>query len=132
MLVASIIIITLALVFYSVGIWAERIQRTLKPWHAVLFGLGLACDATGTLLMNRIATERRAEGTPAGALDVVMAVSGTLAIVLMAVHLIWAIVVLVRNRESEKAVFHRFSLIVWSIWLIPYIVGAIVAMSTGG
>ncbi len=46
----------------------------------------------------------------------------------MAIHLIWAIIVLVRNREREKVTFHRFSLIVWAIWLIPYIVGAVIAM----
>ncbi len=27
----------------------------------------------------------------------------------MAVHLVWAIVVLLRNRDHEKLVFHRFS-----------------------
>ena len=43
----------------------------------------------------------------------------------MAVHLAWAIVVLVRNRETEKNNFHRFSVIVWVIWLVPYIVGAL-------
>lgn len=132
MLAAAIVIITFALIFYSVGIWGERIQRTLKPWHAVMFGLGLACDTTGTLLMNQIANARRAAGEPAAVGDVVMAVSGTIAILLMAVHLVWAIVVLARGRESEKAVFHRFSLAVWVIWLVPYIAGAVVAMTSAG
>lgn len=27
------IIITAALVFYSIGVWSERIQGRLKPWH---------------------------------------------------------------------------------------------------
>lgn len=34
MLVLSIVIITFALIFYSVGIWGERIQRTLN--HGLL------------------------------------------------------------------------------------------------
>jgi uncharacterized repeat protein (TIGR03987 family) len=58
-----------------------------------------------------------------------MAVTGTLAILLMAVHLAWAVVVLVRNRPQEKAVFHRFSIVVWAIWLLPYIAGAVGAMA---
>jgi hypothetical protein len=29
----SILTITLALVFYSIGIWAERLARYLKKWH---------------------------------------------------------------------------------------------------
>ena len=129
MLVAAIVIITLALVFYSIGIWGERIQGILKPWHAVLFGLGLASDATGTFLMTLIADERRTEDIATSGLSSLMAVSGTIAIVLMAVHLIWAVVVLIRNREREKLTFHRFSLAVWVLWLIPYVVGAAVAMT---
>jgi uncharacterized repeat protein (TIGR03987 family) len=128
MLAPAIVIITLALVFYTIGVWGERIQGILKPWHAVFFGLGLAADATGTILMTQIAAAQQAEGISATGLGSLMAVSGTIAIALMAVHLIWAIVVLVRNREREKLAFHRFSVIVWAIWLIPYIAGAASAM----
>lgn len=128
MLSAAIIIITLALVFYSVGVWGERIQGILKPWHAVAFALGLASDAAGTLLMVKIANAQRAAGTPLGVLSQFMSVTGTLAILLMAVHLVWAIVVLVRNREPEKRTFHRFSIVVWAIWLVPYAAGAASAM----
>ena len=49
----------------------------------------------------------------------------TLALTLMGIHFLWGIVVLWRNRPVEKANFHRFSLVVWSIWLIPYLAGAI-------
>ena len=129
MLAPAIVIITLALVFYSIGIWAERSQGILKPWHAVFFGLGLAADATGTFLMTQIAASRRTEGIQASGLSSVMAVSGTIAIVLMAIHLLWAIVVLIRNREHEKQTFHRFSIAVWVLWLIPYIIGAASAMA---
>ena len=48
MLVPAIVLITLALVFYTIGVWTERAQKLLKPWHAVFFGLGLAADASGT------------------------------------------------------------------------------------
>ncbi len=54
-----------------------------------------------------------------------MAITGTIAILLMAVHLVWAIVVLVRNRPHERQSFHKFSVVVWAIWLIPYLAGAI-------
>lgn len=55
----------------------------------------------------------------------VMQVTGSLALALMAAHLIWGVVVRVRNRPRELATFHRLSLIVWAIWLIPYFTGAI-------
>lgn len=127
MLALAIVIITLALVFYTIGVWAERIEGTLKVWHAFAFALGLACDATGTYLMSRIADD--SDGSASG-LNAVMVWTGGLALVLMAIHLIWAIVVLKRDRENEKASFHRFSIVVWAIWLIPYITGAVGAMSS--
>jgi uncharacterized repeat protein (TIGR03987 family) len=49
-------------------------------------------------------------------------------LVLMAIHAVWAIVVLVRGRESELANFHKLSLWVWLIWLIPYATGMLSAM----
>lgn len=125
MLLPAILLITLALVFYTIGVWSERVQKSLKPWHAVMFGLGLAADTTGTVLMTTIANGNRAAGVEQSILNQVMGVTGVIAIVLMAVHLVWAIVVLVRNREAEKNSFHRFSVIVWAIWLVPYIVGAL-------
>ena len=129
MLPLAIAIITAALVFYSIGVWAERIQRTLRWWHAGMFAIGLACDATGTLLMTQIAADRRAAGVAENAASSLMTWTGTAAIALMAVHLVWAIVVLRRNREDEKRAFHRFSILVWMLWLIPYVAGAVSAMA---
>ena len=40
-LLAAIVIISMALIFYSVGVWSERIQGRLKGWHVTAFGLGL-------------------------------------------------------------------------------------------
>ena len=64
MIILSSILITLALVFYSTGIWAERIAHLLKPWHMLML---------------------------------------------------------------KK--FHKFSIIVWLIWLIPYFGGMFLGMS---
>lgn len=128
MLILSIVTITMALVFYTVGVWGERIQGILKPWHTVFFGLGLACDTAGTWMMTRIAAEQRSAGMTQGPLVQLMGVTGTMAIVLMAVHFAWAIVVLWRNRDAEKRTFHRFSVVVWAIWLVPYFLGAASAM----
>ncbi|MEV8268015.1 HsmA family protein [Microbacterium sp. NPDC076911] len=128
MLPAAIVTITLALVFYTIGVWAERIQKVLKWWHVAFFALGLAADTTGTLMMSSIANERRAAGVEASALDTVMAWSGLIAIALMAFHLVWAVIVLLRGRDKEIHTFHRFSVVVWVIWLIPYVAGAAGAM----
>ena len=46
-----LIVINLALVFYSIGVWSERLQGRLKAWHTVFFWFGLVCDTWGTGLM---------------------------------------------------------------------------------
>ena len=105
------IIITLALVFYSIGVWSERIAGRLKLWHLLFFYLGLACDTLGTGMMFRFA---------GGMTFDVHGVTGLLAIILMLLHAVWATIVLVRQDENWIIGFHRFSLIVWVIWLVPF------------
>jgi uncharacterized repeat protein (TIGR03987 family) len=107
----STIIITLALVFYSIGVWSERIQGKLKPWHLVFFVLGLICDTWGTGLMLEMAGGLTAD---------IHGVSGLAAIILMFIHAAWALIVLLRKDEKMINNFHKFSLLVWFIWLIPY------------
>lgn len=105
------IIITLALIFYSIGVWSERISGKLKPWHLIFFGLGLICDTWGTGSMFDFV---------GGMTFDIHGISGLIAIILMLIHAIWAVVVLVRKDEKAIAGFHKFSVAVWIIWLIPY------------
>jgi uncharacterized repeat protein (TIGR03987 family) len=105
------IIITLALVFYSIGVWSERIAGLLKPWHLVFFVLGLICDTWGTGLMLEYA---------GGLTFDIHGVTGVIAIVLMFIHAVWAFIVLLKKDEKMIYNFHKFSVAVWAIWLIPY------------
>lgn len=105
------IIMGSALVFYSVGVWAERISGRLRLWHAILFVLGLACDTWGTGMML---------GMVGGMSLDLHGITGVIAIVLMIVHAAWAVVVLIRKNEEAITTFHRFSIAVWVVWLIPY------------
>ena len=50
--------------------------------------------------------------------------TGILAIALMLIHAIWAAVVLIKKNENMMSKFHKFSIVVWIIWLIPFISGA--------
>ena len=103
--------ITLALVFYSVGVWGERLVGRLKWWHFVFFVLGLICDTVGTGMMFDFA---------GGMTFDVHGISGLIAILLMFVHAGWALVVLLRKDEDALRSFHRFSVFVWAVWLVPY------------
>lgn len=127
-LVFAIITISLALVFYTIGVFGERKSKTLNRKHLIMFWVGLVFDTTGTFTMSRIA----AEGTTtisAGA-QMLHSATGMLAIVLMLLHTVWATWVLYKNEDAKKQAFHKFSITVWCIWLVPYIVGMIVGMSS--
>ncbi len=120
MLIYAITFITLALVFYTIGVWSEKLQGTLKPWHLGLFLLGLICDTTGTLLMESIASSSTVVASGFN----LHGITGVIAIVLMLIHAIWAAVVLAKKDANMIAKFHKFSIIVWLIWLVPFISGA--------
>ena len=107
----AVIIINLALIFYSIGVWSERLQGRLKVWHTIFFWLGLVCDTWGTGMMFEFV---------GGMAYDVHGISGLLAIILMFVHAIWATVVLVKKDEKMIVNFHKFSVFVWLLWLIPY------------
>lgn len=113
------ILITLALICYSVGVWSERIAKRLKSWHLIFFWSGVVIDSWATALM----------ASNAGGLVLNLhGLSGALALMLMVVHAIWATGVLARNNKSAIANFHRFSVGVWAVWLIPYVSGLTMAM----
>jgi uncharacterized repeat protein (TIGR03987 family) len=107
----AVIIINLALLFYSIGVWSERFQGRLKVWHIAFFWVGLVCDTLGTGMMFDYV---------GGMSYDIHGYSGLLAIVLMLIHAIWATVVLLKRDEKMIVNFHKFSVLVWLIWLIPY------------
>ncbi|HEY5563802.1 MAG TPA: HsmA family protein [Clostridiaceae bacterium] len=121
MLFYAVISITLALVFYTIGVWSEKVQGELKKWHLAIFWVGLTFDTLGTTLMSKLAIN--------GFQLNFHGITGLLAIVLMLFHAVWATFVLIKNNEKAKTNFHKFSVSVWLIWLIPYISDAIFGMA---
>lgn len=121
MLPFAIAAITGALLFYSVGVWGEKLSGILRPWHLSMFWVGFLCDMTGTTLMGRLAG--------AGFTVSFHSVTGAAAILLMAIHAVWATVTLLRGDERSKRRFHKLSLVVWALWLIPYLSGLVYGMA---
>ena len=122
-LIIAIIAITSALVFYTVGVFAERRARILKKWHMLVFWIGLCCDAAGTTFMTLIANSGAAESGIG-----VHGITGAVAIGLMKFHAAWATVTLVKKNQKQMQIFHRFSMFVWLVWLIPYFIGMFMGM----
>lgn len=121
-LIAAICVISSALVFYTIGVWGERIQKKLKAWHVAFFVAGLFADAVGTGLMEQIAQMT-------GLQDNLHTITGIIAIVLMFIHALWALWTYFKGSRKAKAHFNRFSILVWCIWLIPYCIGIYLGMS---
>ncbi|MBN8218488.1 MAG: TIGR03987 family protein [Spirochaetes bacterium] len=106
-----------ACILYSVGVWTEKIQGRLKPWHLAAFWLGFVCDTIGTGAMGAMAgsiLQFNFHG-----------LTGLAAILVMLFHAAWATRVLVKRDEPRIASFHRFSLAVWVIWMVPMVTGMV-------
>ena len=121
MVIVSSILITLALVFYSLGVWSERIARYLKPWHVAAFWTGFLFDISGTWVMHLLAD---------GPFDLLEfhTLTGQVALWLMLGHALWATGVARQGSEKARSGFHRYSLFVWLVWLVPYFGGMYLGM----
>lgn len=123
MLMFASLAITGALIFYTVGVFRERADGSLRGCHVVLFWLGLACDTTGTTLMS-IMARTSAEAAPA-----IHGITGLAAILLMLFHAGWATLVYFQGKRGgetaleRERTFHRLSAAVWVAWLVPYVIG---------
>ncbi len=122
MVIFSSVLISLALVFYSLGIWAERFARRLKPWHVLTFWIGFTFDVAGTLAMHKIAEGEFNFWDP-------HTLTGQIALWLMLGHAIWATIVIRKSMEAMLNRFHKISIFVWLIWLIPFFGGMYMAMA---
>jgi uncharacterized repeat protein (TIGR03987 family) len=120
-MIVSSVLITLALLFYSLGVWSERLARYLKAWHVAAFWTGLLFDITGTWAMHLIARGPFDPGAP-------HTLTGQIALWLMLAHATWATMVVRTGSERSRKGFHRYSLVVWLIWLIPYLGGMYMGM----
>lgn len=116
LVIVSTVLITFALVFYSLGVWAERLARYLKPWHVVSFWIGFAFDVSGTWAMHMIAKGPFDLSEP-------HTLTGQIALWLMLFHAVWATYVVRKGSEKMLTNLHRFSIFVWLVWLIPYFGG---------
>jgi len=116
-LILAIVFINIACLLYTIGVWAERIQLKLKWWHTIFFISGFICDAIGTTAMSIIS----------GSLFKLTfhGITGNIAIFLMLFHAVWAVIVLIKQNENMILKFHRFSIFVWVVWLIPMLSGII-------
>ncbi len=111
----GVILFTVALVFYSISVWAGWFSKRLKLWHIYVFLIGLFTDFLATLLTYLAI---------GGIVITLHSVLGFISIILMFIHVVWAVIIFRAGNENLITNFHKISLFVWGIWMISYISGA--------
>ncbi len=114
LLFTAVILFTIAMIFYTWGVWAEKHASRLKPWHVKMFACGVGVDTLATVLTFIVV---------GGIVWTPHAIMGFISLALMAIHFLWALRVIRRGDERALTNFHKLSLIVWVIWMFSYLSG---------
>lgn len=130
-LLQAIIFISVAFLLYTIGVWSEKIQGELQLWHVIIFWFGLVNDTIGTYAMERLIRGNEGNVIQNFIADLSLhtnfhSITGTIALLLMLLHVAWATIVLMKKDVVMVKKFHQFSLVVWVIWIVPFISGVFV------
>lgn len=108
--------VTGAFIFYTLAIWSEKIGGSLKKWIIIIFSCGFLSDLLGTAQMRLIADNHNLTWH---------SMAGYLALVIMLVHLIWALLAYQKGKSNGKYrhYFHKCSVYAWYGWLVAYMSG---------
>lgn len=123
-LIIAIVCMIMALIAYSIGVWSEHIAGYLKMKHVMFFWIGFCFDSFGTMEMTRI-------GKTMGKSDLysVHGYLGMVAILFMLLHAAVATYVILKKQSSLRIQYHKFSTIVWSFWVVVFLLGMLIGMS---
>ncbi len=121
MLLRAVILMNLALIFYTWAVFSGR-KQGLHTRHLLIFGVGLLCDFLGTNEMNFIARTF-------GKAPEWHNITGIASLGGMAFHFLLALAAsLMKRAEAINRVFHRVSLTIYSCWLAAFLSGAVSGM----
>jgi uncharacterized repeat protein (TIGR03987 family) len=110
----AVILFTIAFLFYTIGVWSEHCSKQLKNWHVACFVLGIISDAAATeLMIENIGYIKLTAHT----------ISGFIGFFLMLFHSLWASFIRLKKNEHLIRNFHKFSVVVWYIWMVSYLSG---------
>ena len=123
LLLTSVILFTIAMVFYTWGVWAEKRARQLKLWHVKMFACGVCVDTLATILTIVVI---------GGIVWTPHSIMGFISLGLMAIHFAWAVKVIRQGDEVALTNFHKLSLIVWLIWMLSYLSGFMLGLGKLG
>lgn len=118
LLVTAIVFMIGALGLYTYAVFSGR-RKGLKSRHLLAFGAGLLLDYLGTHQMNILQQLH-------GKVTDWHNYSGAISLWGMAFHFFLALLATVFGRaEQANRIFHRVSVIIYSLWLFAFVSGAI-------
>lgn len=120
MLIVAIVSMLIAVTAYTIAVFTERKAGIILKKHIIIFLIGLFFDVLGTTFMSLISETFKMD---------IHGITGLAAVILMMIHVVLAILVYLKGTEAQKKNFHHYSLIIWMIWLIPFVTGLIINMA---
>ena len=118
LLIAGSIVVTLALIFYSIAIITEQRTGIISRRVLIFLSLGLALDISATALM--ILGSRNNPFTFHGILGY-----SALAVMIAETYLIWKIFIMNGINAEVGRPAHLFSRYAYTWWVIAYITGGL-------
>jgi uncharacterized repeat protein (TIGR03987 family) len=123
-LIRAVVIVTFALLFYSVAVLTEQRKSVISKQVLLFLTAGLSFDIASTALMI------------AGSRNIPLTVHGILGYTALSVMLIDTILIWrywAKNRSSRvPRRLHIYTRIAYGWWVIAYVAGAIIAMTLQG
>ena len=110
------LIMTLTLLGYTLGVQYESRVDTKKPLHLVLLWASFCLNVIGFGLLTKMIVD--AEGFAPW----LCRFSGIIALVILMLHSIWGTAVLVLKEEKSTRIYHRDGKLLWKIWIVPFII----------
>ena len=120
-LIKAVIVVTFALIFYSIAVINEQRKHRVLKWLLAFFTTGVIFDISSTILM--IIGARKIPITVHGFIGY-----SALLVMLIDTILIWRF----WRREGDQEVpkgLNLYTRLAYSWWVIAYIAGAIIAMT---
>jgi uncharacterized repeat protein (TIGR03987 family) len=110
----AIVLITLALVLYSIATWRNWRLKLLTTGHVILLWLAVIADTLATRMMAAYSTASRLS---------MHLVIGYAAVAMMAILTLVGTWAKSADREAVLHNFHRYLLPVWILWVLSYAAG---------
>ena len=115
-IIVGLFALLVALILYSVGVWAAFAAKRVKPWHVIVLWLGVAFDVLATAMM---AVQIGGLGRD---LHTVLALLVWAGMVVVAGIGTWA---LVKTDEPLSQTVARWSTLPWLLWVAVLVWGMV-------